>query len=143
MPAIGVSDDNATRISNFIFEHFPSDIKRFYHSIAFRAISTLAHTFQDLSFISCGRPDGLDDHLRHAKLASTALDELSKLRKGDADRHIESFDALGLQFPKTRQAAVETVQKILEIERRVLRVSSTLPSMIRFTVLLSQTSFSS
>jgi len=37
---------------------------------------------------------------------------------------IERLEALGLRFPKTRLAAKETVQKILETQRTILRVRS-------------------
>lgn len=119
-------------------------MKRFYDSIAFKSISTLARTFQNLSFTSCKKPDGLDDHLHHAKVALTALDELRNLPRGDlpywmtaqrpgpgfsdpsvgVQRSSKCFEALGLRFPRTPQAAEETARNILESQRKVLRVRS-------------------
>ena len=157
MPATGVSNDHAAHISKFIFDHFPSDIKRFHDSITFKSISTLARTFQNLTFTPGKKPDGLDDHLHHAKVALIVLDEFRDLSQGDllycntkarkvttkppgpglsepsvdVQRSTKCFEALGLRIPKTPRAAEETIRKILETQRRVLRVrSSPLPASV-------------
>ena len=152
MTATAVSNAHAAHISKFIFNHFPSNIKRFHDSIAFKSISTLAHTFQNITFPPGEKPDGLDDHLHHAKVALIVLDELRDLPQGDlpycntkarkvtaqrpgpgssepsvdVQRSIKCFEALGLRIPKTPRAAEETIQKILETQRRVLKVRSLL-----------------
>ncbi len=146
--ATAVSNAHANLISKFILDHFPSNVEQFYDSIAYKAILTLTQTLQGLSFSSCTKPNGLDDHLRHTKVALTALGELHKQLHGgvldsntkpskmntrrsrpsqpsaDVEAGIERLEALGLRFPKTRLAAKETVQKILETQRTILRVRS-------------------
>jgi hypothetical protein len=122
--------------------------------MAFKSILTFSRTFENLTFIPGEKPDGLDDHLHHAKVALIVLDKLRDLPQGDFlycntkarkvaaqrpdprlpepsvdfQRIIECFEALGLRIPKTPRAAEETIRKILETQRRVLRVcSSPLP----------------
>jgi hypothetical protein len=148
MLIIAISDTHATRISTFLLNKLSTSIEEFYESITYHVILRLSHTLQNLPFTSGGKPDGLDGHLKHEEMALAALNELRKLLQGDfykrdivtktkkrrpqlsrpselsADLEgvIQRFESLGLRFPKTRLSAEETIQKIMETQRRILKV---------------------
>jgi hypothetical protein len=148
MLVTAISDTHATRISTFLLNKLPTNIEAFYESITYHVILRLSHTFQNLPFTSDKKPAGLDDHLKHEEMALAALNELRKLLQDDfykrdivtntkkkrpqlsrpselsADLEgvIQRFESLGLRFPKTRLSAEETIQKIMETQRRILKV---------------------
>ena len=143
-----ISDTYATRISTFLLNKLPTNIEAFYESITYHVILRLSHTFQNLPFTSGEKPDGLDGHLKHEEMALVALNELRKLFQDDFYKRdivtktkkrrpqpskpselstdlegvVQRFESLGLQFPKTRRSAEETTQKIMETQRRILKV---------------------
>lgn len=145
-----ISDTHASRISMFLLNKLPTNlnIEAFYESITYRVILRLSHTFRNLPFTSGEKPDGLDDNLKHEEMALTALNELRKLLQdedfykrdvvtktkkrrqltrptelsADLEGVIQRFETLGLRFPKTRPSAEETIEKIMETQRRILKV---------------------
>jgi hypothetical protein len=150
---VAVSDAHAALISTFLLGKFPSDIERYYDSVGHNVISRLSHTLENLPFAAGRKPDGLDDHLRHGKMALAALNELRELLQGDhffrkdtvaktnkrtlprtpqmsgqskpssnLEGVIQSFETLGHQFPRTRHSAEETTQKIIDSQRKFLKV---------------------
>lgn len=149
MLATAVSDTHATRISTFLLNKFPTNIEAYFDSITYHVILRLSHTFQNLHFSTRKKPDGLDDHLEHEKTAHAAFNELRQLLQGkdfnkrdivtktkkrspqlskpsgssaDLEGVIKRFETLGLRFPKTRASAEEMIQKIMETQRRILKV---------------------
>jgi hypothetical protein len=160
-----ISETHATRISVFLLKKFPTNIEAFYECITYHVISRLSHTFRNLPFTSAEKPAGLDEHFKHETMALTALDELRKLlqdknfyqrdfvtktnkrspHSADLQGVIQRFETLGLRFPKTRHSAEETVQKIMETQRRILKVIRHRyeSSASAFIVVLSSLSFSS
>ena len=69
MLATDISDHHATRISAYLLNKLPLNIERFYESIGFRVTARLSHTLQNIPFSPGERPDGLEDHLKHEKMA--------------------------------------------------------------------------
>jgi len=149
MLSTAVSDTHATRISTFLLNQLPTNIEAYFDSITHHVISRLSRTFQNLHFSTGKKPDGLDDHLIHEKTALAALNELRQLLQdkdfnkrdivtktkkrspqlskpsessADLEGVIQRFETLGLRFPKTRLSAEETIQKIVETQRRILKV---------------------
>jgi hypothetical protein len=142
MLVTAISDTHATRISVFLLKKLPTNIEAFYECITYHVMLRLSHTFRDLPFTSGETPAGLDEHLKRGEMAIAALDELRKLlqvkdfykrdatktnKRGsqvsrDLEGVIQRFEALGHRFPKTRHSAEETIQKIMETQRRILKV---------------------
>jgi len=148
MLVTAISDTHATRISTFLLNKLPTNIEAFYESLTYHVILRLCHTFRNLPFASGKKPDGLDDHLKHEETALAALNELRRLLQDDIYKRdmvtktnkrrpqlsrpselsadlegvIQRFESLGLRFPKTRLSAEETIQKIMETQRRILKV---------------------
>jgi hypothetical protein len=148
MLVTAISDTHATRISTFLLNKLPTNVEAFYESIPYHVILRLSHTFQNLPFTSREKPDGLDGHLKHEEMALAALNELRKLLRdefykrdivtktkkrrpqlskpselpADLEGVVQRFESLGLRFPKTRLSAEETIQKIMETQRRILKV---------------------
>ena len=149
MLATDISDHHATRISAYLLNKLPLNIERFYESIGFRVTARLSHTLQNIPFSPGERPDGLEDHLKHEKMALASLDELRKLLQDEdlfkrdvytktkkrsqqlskSSEHsaglegvMQRFEALGLRVPRTRCSAEEMIQKIIGTERRILKV---------------------
>ena len=85
--ATAVNDAHAIRISTFLLKNIPSDIEGFYDSIGYHVISRMSHTLESLPFATGGKPDGLDDHLQHGKIALAALNELRKLLQLEGEDH--------------------------------------------------------
>jgi hypothetical protein len=149
-------------------DNFPSDIERYFDSVGYHVVSRLSHTLENLPFATVRKPDGLDDHLRHGKMAVAALNELRKLLQGDDFvrkdivaktnkrtpprtpqisskskpsesanlEGIKRFEALGHQFPRTRHSAEETTQKIIDAQRKSLKVYLPLLSTAPFIIVL-------
>jgi hypothetical protein len=143
-----IGGTHATRISTFLLNEIPTGIEEFYESTTYQVILRLSHTLQSLPFTSDGKPDGLDGHLKHEEMALAALNDLHKLLQGnffkgdivtktkkrrpqqsrpselstDLEDVVQRFKSLGLRFPKTRVSADETIQKIMETQRRTLEV---------------------
>jgi hypothetical protein len=149
MLVTAISDAHATRISTFLLNKLPTSIEAFYESIIYHVILRLSHTFRHLPFTSGKKPDGLDDNIKHQEIALAALNELRKLLQdeefykrdivtktnkrrpqltrpselsADMEGVIQRFETLGHRFPKTRLSAEETIQKIMETQRRILKV---------------------
>lgn len=168
--AAAVCDAYATRISTFILNKFPSNIEGFYGSVGYRVITRLSHTLESLPFAAGAKPDGLDDHLQHGKLALAALSELRALLQSEVfdkqsivmkknrrsprltrqsgpsanmEGDIQCFEALGLRFPRTRLSAEETAQKMIATQRNVLKVHLPAIHVTFHSSAESYTSFSS
>lgn len=164
MLTTAVCDAHATRITTSILNKFPSRIEEFYDSVGYQVISRLSYTLDNLPFATGGKPDGLDDHLQHGKMALATLKELRELLQGkvlnkrpivtkkdkrspqlyrqsepsaNMEGAIQCFEALGLRFPRTRLSAEETTQKIIDTQRNVLKVRLPLLSTSPLTVVLN------
>jgi hypothetical protein len=164
MLATEVSGAHATHILTFLLNGFPSKIGDFYVSIGYRVISRLSCTLESLPFATAGKPDGLDDHLQHWKMALAALNELRLLLQGEdvprkdvvskkksnkrapqlsnasqpsanLEGAVQRFKAMGLQFPRTRLSADEMTQKIIDAQRKVLKVHLLLLFTLHFVEL--------
>lgn len=164
--ATEVSGTHATRILTFLLNGFPSKIGDFYVSIGYQVISRLSCTLESLPFATGGKPDGLDDHLQHWKMALAALKELRSLLQGEdvprkdiiskkkankrapelskasqpsasVEGAVWRFRDMGLQFPRTHLSAVELTQKIIDAQRNVLKVHLLLLFALLFVVELN------